>query len=382
MTFLLSAQNVLEYLVQQGICKPEQTTDSIEPKQAKNFNLLLKLTDGQQLLVKQERRDREGKTAGEFLKEWQFHRFFQKFSEAVVVRPYVSEVLHFNQEASIIVFNYLSDYRDLMDFYVKEKVFPTQVATAIGTSLAMIHRITFQHQDYQDFFTLPKETDLSTRLSRGLDRISPEIFGLVPGDGIKFFTLYQRYDSLRQAIMELEQSFRPCCLTHNDLKLNNILLSNAWEYGNSDASLIRLIDWERCAWSDPAFDLGMLIGSYLQLWLSSLVVSQTIPIEEALRLAMIPLDVLQPSISALTSAYLESFPEILQHDSNFLQRVVQFAGLSLIHQIQAMIQYQKTFDNSGICMLQVAKTLLCRPATSMLTVFGTAEPILIDRIAA
>ena len=72
MAFLLSAQNVLEYLVHQGICTPEQTIESIELKQAKNFNLLVKLTNGQQLLVKQERRDREGKTAGEFLQEWQF----------------------------------------------------------------------------------------------------------------------------------------------------------------------------------------------------------------------------------------------------------------------------------------------------------------------
>jgi hypothetical protein len=381
MAFLLSTQNVLEYLVQQEICEPEQTTESIEPKQAKNFNLLLKLTNGQQFLVKQERRDREGRTAGEFLKEWQFHQSLQKFSKFGLVRPHLSEVLHFNSEDSIIVFNYLADYRDLADFYVKEKVFPTQIAAAIGTSLATIHRTTFQHQGYQDFFTFSGEADLSTRISQRLDRVSPEIFGLVPGDGIKFFALYQRYDSLRQAIVKLGQSFQPCCLTHNDLKLNNILLSNSWENSRSDASLIRLIDWERCAWGDPAFDMGMLIGSYLQLWLSSLVVSQTIAIEEALKLAMVPLDVLQPSILALMTAYLESFPEILLQVPNFLSHVVQFAGLSLIQQIQAAIQYQKTFDNSGICMLQVAKSLLCRPSASIPTVFGVTEPMMV-RIAA
>jgi hypothetical protein len=163
--------------------------------------------------------------------------------------------------------------------------------------------------------------------------------------------------------------------------LNNILLFNSWENRRSNASLIRLIDWERCAWGDPAFDVGMLIGSYLQLWLSSLVVSQTIAIEEALKLAMVPLDVLQPSILALMTAYLESFPEILLQVPNFLSRVVQFAGLSLIQQIQAAIQYQKTFDNSGICMLQVAKSLLCRPSASIPTVFGVTEPMMV-RIAA
>ncbi|MRV21690.1 phosphotransferase, partial [Staphylococcus aureus] len=132
--------------------------------------------------------------------------------------------------------------------------------------------------------------------------ISPEVFGQVPADGLKFFALYQRYDSLGKAIAELATAFEPCCLTHNDLKLNNILLHNDWEQDISKAEqssnrVIRLIDWERGAWGDPAFDLGMLIASYLQIWLSSLVVSKSIDVEESLRLAMTPLDVLQPSIS-------------------------------------------------------------------------------------
>ena len=32
--------------------------------------------------------------------------------------------------------------------------------------------------------------------------------------------------------------------------------------------------------------------------------------------------------------------------------------------------YEKSFGNQGICMLQVAKSLLCRPEQSLATVFG------------
>lgn len=135
---------------------------------------------------------------------------------------------------------------------------------------------------------------------------------------------------------------------------------------------MRIIDWERSCWGDPAFDLGMLIASYLQIWLSSLVVSQSLSIEESLRLAMTPLEQLQPSIAALTKAYFDIFPEILEYRPNFLQRVMQFAGFALIQRIQAMIQYQESFGNRGIAMLQVAKTLLCCPEPSIPTIFGTA----------
>jgi len=81
---------------------------------------------------------------------------------------------------------------------------------------------------------------------------------------------------------------------------------------------------------------------------------------------MTPLEQLQPSIAALTKAYFSDFPEIVA-PSQFLRRVVQFSGLALI-QIQA-IQYQKSFDNTGICMLQVAK-LYCVVRTITLTVLN------------
>ncbi|MEA5507512.1 aminoglycoside phosphotransferase family protein [Halotia wernerae UHCC 0503] len=380
MKFLLSSQNVFDYLLRQNICTHQkQNLSQVELKAAKNFNLLLSLQDDRHLLVKQERHNREGETAGEFLSEWRVHQFFQQTPELSHICLMLSEVLHFDAEHSVIVFNYLNDYCDLVDFYIKENVFPTAIATSIGATLATIHRATFNCQKYQEFFSQTSEDtfiEQAPNFNLGLERISPEVFGQVPADGLKFFALYQRYDSLGKAITELIDELVPCCLTHNDLKLNNILLYNNWQKvlppNQSTNSIIRLIDWERGTWGDPAFDLGMLIASYLQLWLNSLVVSKSIDVEESLRLAMTPLEQLQPSIAALTKTYLANFPEILEHRPDFLRRVVQFSGLAIIQQIQAMIQHQKSFGNMGICMLQVAKTLLCRPEQSIPTVFGIA----------
>jgi thiamine kinase-like enzyme len=374
MTFLLNSHNVFNYLIKHGFCtQSEQAFSKVESIAAKNFNLLLSLPDGQKLLIKQERHDRDGKTAREFLSEWRIQEFLQTFPELCHIRPWMPIVLHFDVEDSIIIFSYLDEYRDLMDFYTKENSFPTEIASAIGSILATVHRDTLNHQDYQEFFS-PKADNLTPNQVpnwiRGLERIGPEIFGLVPADGLKFFALYQRYDSLGQAIRELATVFKSCCLTHNDLKLNNILLHNNWQQLSD--SIVRLIDWERSSWGDPAFDLGTLIASYLQIWLNSLVISKSLSIEESLRLAMTPLEQLQPSIAALTKAYFDTFPQILEHRSDFLKRVVQLAGFALLQRIQAMIEYQKSFGNTGIVMLQVAKTLLCRPEPSMPTIFGTA----------
>lgn len=391
MTFLLNSQNVFEYLTRHNLCiQEEKDLIEIESKIAKNFNLLLSLCDGRQLLVKQELHNSQGKTAGEFAYEWRMQKFLEHFPELNPIRLWLPEVLHFNADNSIIIFNYLNNYRDLADFYTKENVFPTAIATAIGTILATIHRATLDRQDYQNFFTQNRDqvsVNSSVKWFRSINRIAPEVFGQVPADGLKFFALYQRYDSIGQAIAELTSAFNPCCLVHNDLKPDNILLHLDWEEApakpeSSGLSIVRLIDWELCDWGDPAFDLGHLIGSYLQLWLSSLTVSNTVSIEESLRLAMTPLELLQPSIAALAEAYLKQFPEVLVHRPDFLCRVVQCAGLVLIRYIQGMLQYQKAFGNTGICMLQVSKSLLCRPAQSISTVFGLSESELTGRSCA
>ncbi|MBW4620096.1 MAG: aminoglycoside phosphotransferase family protein [Cyanosarcina radialis HA8281-LM2] len=391
MTFLLSTHNVFGYLIERRLCDLEDRERvQVEPRICKNFNLLVTLGKARHLLLKQEPHDREGKTHGELLFEWQLHEFIQKTPALSHVRSLISEAIDFDLRHSIIIFNYLNDYSDLDDFYIEQQVFPTAIAAAIGTSLATIHRSTWNCQKHKDFLSQRcGEIDKVPNFLHGLERIKPEVFSVVSTDGLKFFELYQRYESLGQAIAELNKAFNPCCLTHNDLKLNNILLHNNWERILVTAeisafitplassvirdSLVRLIDWERWAWGDPAFDLGALVGSYLKIWLSSLAINTDIDIATALSLAKTPLEVLQPSIATLTSYYLANFAEIIECNSDFLRRVVQFAGIGLIEKIRATIHYRESFSNKEICMLEVAKTLLCDPARSIPIVFGLSE---------
>jgi Phosphotransferase enzyme family len=370
MVFLLDRTNIWGYLADLGyqLSPPNR----LEPIAAKNFNLLIIGADDLQLLVKQERHNKEGKAIGEFMAEWQIHQLIADFPRLQHWQYCTSELLHFDRDNSILVFRYLNDYRDLSNFYTQENIFDDRIAQKLGTVLASFHRDTYHRAIYR--LALGKdrrhsETSIVKALIRNLEHLTPEIFGIVPDDGLKFYTLYQRYDSLGQALVELGDAVRACCLTHNDLKLNNILLHNEWE--QLESQIVRIIDWERADWGDPAFDLGTLIASYLQMWLGSLVVSKSLSIEESLSLAITPLDRIQPSIAALVQAYLQAFPDILTDRPDFLVRVIQFAGLGLIQGIQAGVDYQKTLGNSGIAQLQVAKSLLCRPERSMLTVFGT-----------
>jgi thiamine kinase-like enzyme len=377
MVFSISSYNVAKYLQEIGLISAKNSSieySEIPSTSKKNFNLVVTMSENYQLLVKQERYSENQENHQEFFKEWLFHQLLQQFPDLGDISGVKPLVAHFDEENSIIVRNYLTEYIDIANFYYNSLHFPKAIAIAIGTTLGMLHSATFNHQEYRKYMATAPQGQFRYQVynpAQGIGTMSPEIFGLIPTDAIKFYTLYQCYESLEAVIAELSTEWKPCCLTHNDLKFHNILVHSKWD--KLDNCLVRFIDWEACAWGDPAFDIGTLIASYLEIWLDSLIVDPTIELEESLHLAATPLEVVQPSILALIQAYLNTFPIILEHRKNFCLQAIQFAGLVLIHQIQEMIEQRKYFSNAAICKLKVAKKLLTRPQDSMLTVFGVSE---------
>ena len=386
MVLSLSSHNVIQYLQDAGLCSSEDgppKKSELPGSSQKNFNLLVTLADNRQLLIKQERNVNNNDGAPhELFQEWLFHQLLQQFPVLGNTLAIAPLVVHFDEGNSILVRSYLSEYLELATFYHNNEIFPQEIASAIGTTLAGLHRATYNRREYRDFMATAPQGEFRYGFynpAQGIGSIGPEIFGTVPTDALKFYVLYQQYESLESAIADLAYSWNPCCLTHNDLKLNNILVHSRWE--QLDNCLIRLIDWEACSWGDPAFDLGTLLASYLGIWLKSLVVDPTIELEESLNLALTPLEILQPSIIALIRAYINAFPMILEYRSDFISRVIQFAGLALIHQIQEMITCRKHFNNVELCMLQVAKSLLVMPEQAVLTSFGMSESEILNPVA-
>ncbi|GAX37517.1 aminoglycoside phosphotransferase family protein [Nodularia sp. NIES-3585] len=382
MLLSLSSHNVIQYLQETGLCCSEDgASNKYEGLKSskQNLNFLVKIAGNQKLLVKQKRHVENDGNPHDFFNEWLFYQLLQQFPVLGNTSAITPLIVHYDESNSILVRNYLSEYSELGEFYRQNDIFPPEIATAMGTTLAGLHRVTFEHREYRNFMATAPEGQFRYSFynpAQGVDSISPEIFGTVPTEALKFYLLYQRYESLESAIADLAYEWQPCCLTHNDLNLNNILIHSRWD--QLDNCLIKLIDWEACGWGDPAFDLGTLIASYLRIWLSSLVVDPTIELEESLHLAMTPLEVLQPSLLALIRAYLNAFPMILEYQSDFIVRVIKFTGLALINQIQSTIKCRKYFGNTEIWMLQIAKNLLTIPEESVLSIFGVFESQIVN----
>jgi Phosphotransferase enzyme family len=381
----IDSNNVFEYLAEKNYCElVDRDTSKTKTVNAKNFNLAIEFSDGRHLLVKQERHNDRGESKGEFWAAWRIGKSIEQFPAlGEKIGDFLPELLHFDPDNSILIVNYRSNYCDLDLYYNRERLFPTPIARSIGKLLAQLHGHTFQQSDYQQYFDpelvnranpfapdLDRQRDTSYTaidIIRRLTRITPSIFRQMPLECLQFLRLFQRFPSLTQAIAELAASIEPSCVIHNDLKLNNILLDLDWERPAS--KVISLIDWERTIWGDPAFDLGCMLGSYLEIWLEGLAVSNLLSINESLQLAITPLELLQPSLRTLVQSYLAEFPEILVARPDYLDRAIQFAGLALVQRIEITIDEERTFGNGGIVMLQVAKQLICTPRAAMKTLF-------------
>ncbi|AFY91794.1 phosphotransferase [Chamaesiphon minutus] len=387
MKIVLDTDNVFTYLAKLKYCTNlAKDTSKTLIISAKNFNIAIEFEDGRHLLVKQEILNDCGESRGEFWTAWHIKQLVDRFPKlGEKIGNFLPELLHFDPESSILIVNYLNNYSDLYRYYLQENQFPIEIASAIGQFLATFHSQTFQQPDYQQFlergldradFPDASEPDADRHIDTAmtatdiiyrLNRITPQVFQTMPIECLQFFKLYQRFPSLTRAIADLGAAISPSCAIHNDLKLNNILLDSDWN--STQSQVIRVIDWERASWGDPAFDLGCILGSYLEIWLDGLAISKMLSINESLQLAVTPLELLQPSLFTLVQSYLAGFPTILATRPDFLDRAIQFAGLALIQRIEISIDSHRSFGDRGIMMLQVAKQLLCTPQAAMKTLF-------------
>lgn len=388
MKIKLNYNNVSQYLLEVSLSeKQDIELINIKPQCSQGSNNLIFLTihlpSGQQLFVKQNHHHSDNKKNNIINCEWRLHKFLQSLPNLAQTYSLLLEILHFDNINSILVYKESDNYIDLESYYKKNKNFPIAIAELVGITLANLHRETLNCQNCCDFLN-EKAVDGKCYYqfphpSHLLDRLKPEILTQeYPPEGNIFMSFYHNSESLQSTVTELVVTHNHYCLTHNGYELNNILIPQSGEgilskIERSDERIIRLINWDKCSWGDPAFDVGTAIAGYLLLWLESLIIHPAIKLEESLKLAIIPLEAVQPSVVTLTSSYISSFPKVLEEFPDFLSRVVQFTGLALLYKIIARIQSFEGFDHKQICILQLAKRLLCQPEESFSSIFGMTE---------
>ena len=307
-------------------------------------------------------------------KERHLYNFLQSDNSLDYVSSLTPELQHFDENNLILIYKCPNDYISLKNYYKNQENFPNFLAELVGTTLAKLHSETRNSQQCHTFVSELEESKLNYQLPYPdylsdyfVSRIEPESLKKSQVVSWGFIGNFQQSEAVKEVVTDLVLNHRHCCLTHNNIQFNNILIPRHWEKlvtetPDSDRSLIKLIDWEAYSWGDPACDLGKAILGYFLLWIDSMIVHPAIEIKKSIQLATIPLEVVRPSLVAMTKAYINTYPKILEDYPEFIKRVIQFAGLGLIYQLltEFQLQSEMALSHQDIYFF-LASQLLCKP---------------------
>lgn len=377
MTINLTYKNLCPYLINTDVCeKGESKYINFDVISSKNFNWVIDLPENRgKLFVKQNPHYTTLYSDDRIRKEWHICNFLQSERDLDYASSLTPELLHFDERNSILIYKSSDGYTTLESYYKNYKAFPDAIAVLVGTTLAKLHSETMNLQECYTFITEFEEGKLRYQLPYPdylseylVSRVEPESLKKTPVQSWRFlFCVFQQSEIVSKVVTELVLHHRHCCLTHNNIQFNKILIPIQWERllsetEDSEKSLIKLIDWEACSWGDPACDLGRAITGYFLFWINSMIVHPTIELKKSLQLAAIPLETVRPSMIAMTKAYISTFPKVLEGYPEFLKRVIQFAGLGLIYQLLTEFQLQPEIALSHQELyFYIAAQLLCKP---------------------
>ena len=121
MKLSLSSQNVMQYLQEAGLSSSEDgaTADGDLPHSSsqKNLNFMVTLATDRKLLVKQELAQDINGIPHEFFNEWLFHQLLESFPVLGNIKALSPLVVHYDEDNSILVRNYLGEYQGLESYY-------------------------------------------------------------------------------------------------------------------------------------------------------------------------------------------------------------------------------------------------------------------------
>ena len=370
----LNCRNLFNYLIDTFICKPKDLDNvKVDSNLSQNCNWTIEFLESKsKIFIKQIPHFKDLSVDNKIYKEWCIYDFLESANFLPHTSSLSPKIIHFDKKKSILIYKLTNDYIDLKNYYKHYKFSPQLIAEILGNTLAKLHFETIKSKECFTFMNKFAKERLHNHIPYSdylINYLTPESLKKVPVQSWRFLGIFHKSEAIKNVVTELLIAPRHYCLTHNNLEFKNILISKEWkenklitETKNSTQNCLKIINWEACSWGDPANDLGRIVTDYFIFWIDSMLIDFTINIEQSIRLATIPFEVIGSSITALMQAYVKTFPKILEDDSDFLRRVIQFAGLGLIYQLLEEFKFNPdvALEHQNL-YFYMALQLLCKP---------------------
>ena len=362
----LTNDNLIPYLVERDVVSPELACKAqVERLTGSNFAARVSSNNFSGLFVKQS--DPVHRSSTGLRNESSFYLNVDNAAAQELSHSLPQMVAYFEDD-DILVLKNCAETENLEQYHTRLGKFPLKVAREVADALASLHVQSFKNSS--GFESLRQNLALSSTPVLSY-RFTPERLALLPHDGRAFVRALQRYPTVTDALDDIMNSWTEACLVHRDFRFPNIL--RPLPSSPSGRHKLTVVDWERCSWGEPAWDVGSVLGEYLRCWLFSIRVIQGKNIETWFQNATIPLSRVRPAMDVFWKRYSEQATPILDECDDFLTKALKYAGTFLIDRCLVALKVDGYLSALTLCIMQIAKNLLTSTTFRMSMLKSTPE---------
>jgi aminoglycoside phosphotransferase (APT) family kinase protein len=233
---------------------------------------------------------------------------------------------------------------------------PAKLGALLGQALGRAHQVVIPPAAAQPMLFAAKLPWILQLNRTGLDEIDePATRALL--------ALIRSDDGLCRRLLALEENWRTDTLVHGDAKLDNALVRVL------PRPRVWLIDWAFAGRGDPAWDVGSMIQSCLQLWLYGITFRRDAPFADAVDRSAFPIHIVQDFSRTLLETYRKERALTDHAARGLILKAARFSGAALLQSALADSRTEDQYTMRQLAMLQVGMHILAHPRQSMTQFF-------------
>ena len=354
---LISAQNVVHYLLDQNLLTPEAAVDGglvVVDASRRNLNLKIIRGDAESYFLKQLRANDPQSVAAQQLEAavyWLAHNDTGLAS----LTPLLPRFHLFDPTRALLVIELLPSAESLFERYRRLGRIEEEVARALGRALGAYHggaAMPAADSPYLSVFAKSPPWILS------LPHLSSTWFAGLSGANAQLIQIVQHYPEFRASLGQLREEWQTSSLIHGDIKWDNCVIGG--DDGGNGLRL-HLVDWELADLGDACWDTGAVLQGFIADWISAMRLA---PEAGAPHLAGLPehaFEDVQPVLAAFWQAYVEARRADGAGADDLLRRSVRYGAARMIQTAYEYMQSAPQISPNAVCLLQASADILRQP---------------------
>lgn len=356
---LLSTENLCHYLLDRNLIDRHTVMSGdfstvSEPTRNNIFKVLSRT--GRNLFIKQVS-NFNAHALSILKREAKAYHFISSNPEYAELAALIPTFIDYDKDRHVLVVGYLPDHTSVHEYYFSQQRVIPEFTAKQAEIMTLFH------------FPVPAHADTSA-----FPRLLPWIM-LINDNGPHYFQPNSNNDlvgmirgnnELMEMLTALKSEWQQTSLIHGDIKWTNFITPKT----ATDASQVKLVDWEIADIGDPWWDVAGFLQSFLSTWLFGF--DNLKPAEHKLLDSMHAFDIEQvkPAAAYFWKTYIQRMNIPAAEEQAALVKTMKYTAARMLQtSIEGIVQTPQVFPNN-VRIVQVAFNILKSPEMAAQELFG------------